>query len=66
MTDKMDPKHEQAVEVKAEEAAKKQKKVPATDVYSAVECHDEDTKVERPTEAAVEEAKDWVDNENRM
>lgn len=36
----------------------------ATDIYSNTECWTKDAKVAIPTEEAVEEAKDWVDNEN--
>ncbi len=36
----------------------------ATDVYSKTESVDPDTGVAYPTETSVEEAMDWVDNEN--
>lgn len=42
-----------------------QKDRPASDVYSNVK-KDPETGVEIPTDEAVEEAKDWVDNQNRM
>lgn len=38
---------------------------PASDVYAKAESKDPETGVERPTEASVEEAKAWVDQENR-
>lgn len=41
------------------------KETPATDVYSEIEKRLPDTKVDIPTEKAVEEAKDWVENENQ-
>lgn len=41
------------------------KQAPATDVYSSTECQTEDAKVDIPTEEAVEEAKEWVDDQNR-
>lgn len=37
---------------------------PAGDIYSKVE-KDPETGVEIPTDEAVEEAKDWVDNQNQ-
>ncbi len=36
----------------------------ATDIYSDTKCRTKDAKVAIPTEKEVEEAKDWVDNEN--
>lgn len=39
---------------------------PAGDIYSKVEKKGEKSGVEIPTEEAVEEAKDWVDNANQM
>lgn len=66
MTDKMDKKKEKEIEAKVDEAKEKHKSVSATEVYSSIEGQDEDTKVERPTEEAVEQAKKWVDEENRM
>lgn len=36
-----------------------------TDVYSNTEYVKDDSKVAVPTESAVEEAKEWVDDENR-
>lgn len=38
---------------------------PATDVYAKAEKKDPKTGVEKPTEASVEEAKEWVDKENQ-
>lgn len=38
---------------------------PASDVYSKTEGKDPETGVEIPTEEAVEEAKEWVDNQNQ-
>ena len=43
---------------------KSQKPPTATDVYSNTEYRIEDSKVAVPTEESVDEAKDWVDNEN--
>lgn len=40
-------------------------KTPHSDVYSDIEGVDPETGVEIPTDEAVDEAKDWVDNENR-
>lgn len=40
------------------------KDMPASDIYSNVN-KDPETCVEIPTEEAVEEAKEWVDEENR-
>ncbi|NLY21028.1 MAG: DUF3787 domain-containing protein [Tissierellia bacterium] len=40
-------------------------KIPASDIYSDILCKEEETGVEIPTEDAVEDAKDWVDQENR-
>lgn len=37
-----------------------------TDIYNDTECKIEDSKVAVPTEDAVEDAKEWVDDENRM
>lgn len=39
---------------------------PDSDVYSKTERKDPETGIEIPTENSVEEAKEWVDNENRM
>ena len=36
----------------------------ATDVYYKTDCKLPDSKVAIPTEDSVEEAKEWVDNEN--
>lgn len=41
------------------------KEQPQSDVYSETECHLEDSNVAIPTDEAVEEAKQWVDDENR-
>ncbi len=38
---------------------------PQSDVYSSTECHLEDSNVAIPTDEAVEDAKTWVDDENR-
>ncbi|CRH93059.1 protein of unknown function [Peptoniphilus asaccharolyticus DSM 20463] len=38
---------------------------PATDVYAKSKHKDGETGVETPTEASVEEAKRWVDEENQ-
>lgn len=38
---------------------------PQSDVYSSTECHLEDSNVAVPTDEAVAEAKEWVDDENR-
>lgn len=38
---------------------------PAGDIYSNVD-KDSETGVEIPTDEAVQEAKDWVDNQNQM
>lgn len=37
---------------------------PSSDVYSSIEKRDEETGVEIPTDEAVEEAKEWIE-ENR-
>ena len=39
---------------------------PDSDLYAKTEGKDPETGIEIPTEEAVEEAKEWVDNENRM
>lgn len=39
---------------------------PDSDVYAKTKGKDPETGIEIPTENAVEEAKEWVDNENRM
>ncbi|MDU7150855.1 MULTISPECIES: CDIF630_02480 family spore surface protein [Peptoniphilus] len=39
---------------------------PDSDVYAKTERKDPETGIEIPTENSVEEAKEWVDNENRM
>ncbi|EGY80647.1 CDIF630_02480 family spore surface protein [Peptoniphilus indolicus] len=49
---------EQAKEINHEER-------PATDVYAKSEEKDSETGVETPTEQSVEEAKQWVDEENQ-
>jgi hypothetical protein len=36
----------------------------ATDIYYKTDCKLPDSKVAIPTEDSVEEAKEWVDNEN--
>ena len=38
----------------------------ASDIYAKSEGKDPETGVEIPTEASVEEAKEWVDNQNQM
>ncbi|MDK7754733.1 MAG: DUF3787 domain-containing protein [Peptoniphilus harei] len=37
-----------------------------SDLYAKTEGKDPETGIEIPTEESVEEAKEWVDNENRM
>lgn len=39
---------------------------PDSDLYAKTEGQDPETGIEIPTEEAVEETKEWVDNENRM
>lgn len=38
----------------------------ATDVYYKTECKLDDSQVSIPTKDAVKEAKEWVDDENKM
>lgn len=40
-------------------------KSSASDVYGSTECQTEGAKVDIPTEEAVEQAKEWVEDENR-
>ncbi len=40
-------------------------KKPQSEVYDSTECHLEDSNVAIPTDEAVENAKEWVDDENR-
>lgn len=39
---------------------------PDSDVYAKAEGKDPETGIDIPTDEEVEEAKEWVDNENRM
>ena len=39
---------------------------PDSDIYAKTEGQDPETGIEIPTDDEVEEAKEWVDNENRM
>ena len=39
---------------------------PDSDLYAKTAGKDPETGIEIPTENSVEEAKEWVDNENRM
>ena len=39
---------------------------PDSDIYAKTEEQDPETGIEIPTDEEVEEAKEWVDNENRM
>ena len=39
---------------------------PDSDLYSKTEGQDPETGIEIPTDEEVEEAKEWVDEENRM
>lgn len=39
---------------------------PYSDIYAKTEGKDPETGIEIPTDEEVEEAKEWVDNENRM
>ncbi|MDU5570067.1 MAG: DUF3787 domain-containing protein [Peptoniphilus harei] len=39
---------------------------PDSDLYAKSEGKDPETGIEIPTDQEVEEAKEWVDNENRM
>ncbi|MDU6784226.1 DUF3787 domain-containing protein [uncultured Peptoniphilus sp.] len=39
---------------------------PDSDIYAKSEGKDPETGIEIPTDQEVEEAKEWVDNENRM
>lgn len=38
----------------------------ATDIYANTKCRKEDSNVAIPTEESVEQAKEWVDDENKM
>ena len=49
----------------SQENAHKPEETPASDVYSKLDGKDPETGVEIPSEVAVEEAKEWVDEENR-
>lgn len=42
----------------------KSDKEPASDLYGTLEGKEEGSNVEIPTDHAVEDAKEWVDNEN--
>ncbi|MDO5037733.1 MAG: DUF3787 domain-containing protein [Tissierellia bacterium] len=50
--------------MKNAQQARQLDKTPHSDIYSEVE-HDPETMAEKPTEAAVEEAKEWVDDMNK-
>ncbi len=66
MTDKKDKVVDEKVkqaEVNAEQGAETGT-CPASDIYAEVEKEPE-TNVDIPTEKSVEEAKEWVDQENR-
>lgn len=66
MTDKKDKITEEKVktaEVNAEQACQDDS-CPSSDIYAEVE-KDPETGVDVPTEKSVEEAKEWVDQENR-
>ncbi len=55
-------------EIKArleQENADKPCETPAGDVYGQIEGKDSETGVQVPTDAAVEEAKEWVDEVNQ-
>ncbi len=58
---------EKEIDAKLDEAAQEEKSkgAAAQDIYSNVKSRDPETGVETPTEDAVEEAKEWVDEENR-
>lgn len=49
----------------AQENADDPEKTPASDVYGQLKGKDPETGVEIPSEEAVEEAKEWVDEVNR-
>lgn len=62
--EKMDPKVEEAIENSEKCVQSPDKKAPQSDVYSDTKCVLEDSGVAIPTEESVEDAKEWVDDEN--
>lgn len=56
---------EDTKEERMEKFEKTQKPDTATDVYYKTDCKLEDSKVAIPTEDAVLEAKEWVDDKNK-
>lgn len=66
MTKQIDKQDEERIENQIEEKEERNiNKSPHSDVYGDIEGVDPETKVEIPTEDAVDEAKRWVDEENR-
>lgn len=55
-----------AIISESKEKQKAKGEYSGTDVYSDVKEREEDTGIEIPTDEAVEEAKEWVDNQNQM
>ncbi|MCI6156726.1 MAG: DUF3787 domain-containing protein [Peptoniphilaceae bacterium] len=56
---------EKEIRAKVDEEREKKECAPASDVYGSIESQDA-AGVETPTQQAVEDAKEWVDEENRM
>ncbi|MDI9502065.1 MAG: DUF3787 domain-containing protein [Tissierellia bacterium] len=50
---------------KCENCNETDNKKPQSEVYDSTECHLEDSNVAIPTDDAVENAKEWVDDHNR-
>ena len=57
---------EKEIRAKLDEAKQKDHRSSASDLYAEAAGRDPETGVEQPTEDAVHEAKEWVDQENRM
>ncbi len=65
----MDKKNKKEMEKDKDLCEKSQqcdKPPTATDVYANTEYRKKDSNVAVPTEESVEEAKEWVDDENKM
>lgn len=50
---------------KCENCNETDNKKPQSEVYDSTECHLEDSNVAIPTDDAIENAKEWVDDHNR-
>ena len=61
-----DKKREDKIKDADREVCRDENLKPQSNLYQDVEGYEKDTNVEVPTDESVKDAKEWVDEENRM